>query len=116
MVSRIAAVAAGILVTLLLLVVFAGAKDDGRYAQNPLKQWFDQLRSSKGFCCSDADGEETEFDIRSGAYWAPIDGVWTRVPDEVVITEPNKLGRPMKWLYMENGQRVFRCFMPGSGA
>ena len=29
---------------------------DGRYANSPLKQWFDGLRSGKGPCCSDADG------------------------------------------------------------
>jgi hypothetical protein len=39
--------------------VFAGsatARDDGRYANSPLKPWFDSLRSAKGLCCSDADG------------------------------------------------------------
>ena len=29
---------------------------DGRYANSPLKQWFDQLASGKGLCCSFADG------------------------------------------------------------
>jgi len=32
------------------------ARDDGRYANSPLKPWFDGLRSNKGLCCSDADG------------------------------------------------------------
>ena len=32
------------------------ARDDGRYSLSPLKPWFDSLRSSKGPCCSDADG------------------------------------------------------------
>jgi hypothetical protein len=31
------------------------ARDDGRYANSPLKFWFDQLASGKGFCCSFAD-------------------------------------------------------------
>lgn len=103
---------------LLWIVVSASqahARDDGRYAQNPLKQWFDSLRSLKGPCCSDADGQETEYEKRDGSYWAPIDDVWTRVPDEALITEPNKLGRPMKWLTMEHGRKVFRCFIPGAG-
>ena len=35
----------------------ASARDpDGRYANSPLKQWFDQLASGKGMCCSFADG------------------------------------------------------------
>lgn len=92
------------------------ARDDGRYAQSPLKQWFDSLRSAKGPCCSDADGEETEWEMRDGSYWAPIDGVMTRVPDSALLTQPNKAGKAMKWLYYENGEKVFRCFIPGSGA
>jgi hypothetical protein len=91
------------------------ARDDGRYAQSPLKPWFDQLKSRKGYCCSDADGEETEYEMRGQSYWAPIDGVWQPVPTEAVITEPNKVGRAMKWLYMENGERKFRCFLPAGG-
>src|SRR4051812_33043270 len=38
------------------LVGSAMARDDGRYAGSPLKPWFDTLKSSKGLCCSDADG------------------------------------------------------------
>ena len=30
---------------------------DGRYANAPLKQWFDQLASGYGRCCSIADGQ-----------------------------------------------------------
>lgn len=38
-------------------VQIARARDpDGRYANSPLKEWFDGLRSGKGPCCSDADG------------------------------------------------------------
>jgi hypothetical protein len=39
--------------------------------------------------------------------------VWQPVPDEAVITEPNKVGRAMKWIFMENGQKRFRCFPAG---
>jgi hypothetical protein len=97
------------------LVYRAGARDDGRYAQNPLKPWFDSLQSKKGFCCSDADGEATEYEIRGNAYWAPIDGVMTEVPAEAVITEPNKFGQAMKWIFVENGRKTFRCFIPAGG-
>ena len=107
---------AAIIVVLALLASAALARDDGRYAQSHLKKWFDSLHSKNGMlCCSDADGEETEFDIRDGAYWAPIDGIWQRVPDEAVITEPNRFGRAMKWLYLVGGQKTFRCFIPGGG-
>ena len=30
--------------------------NDGKYANSPLKSWFDQLASGKGLCCSFADG------------------------------------------------------------
>ena len=97
------------------MTMTVGARDDGRYAQSPLKPWFDKLQSKKGFCCSDADGEATDYDIREGSYWAPIDGVMTRVPDDAVITEPNRAGHAIKWIYMENGVKKFRCFIPSAG-
>jgi hypothetical protein len=33
---------------------------DGRYANSPLKPWFDQLKSAAGPCCSFADGYVVE--------------------------------------------------------
>jgi len=91
------------------------ARDDGRYAQSPLKPWFDSLKSRKGFCCSVADGEDTEYEMRTDGYWAPIDGAWQRVPEDAVIKEPNRVGRAMKWIVIENGEKKFRCFLPASG-
>ena len=43
------------------------ARDDGRYANEPLHAWFDQLASGKGLCCSFADGfkvENVDWDTR----------------------------------------------------
>ena len=37
-------------------LVPAQARDDGRYANEPLHAWFDQLASRNGLCCSFADG------------------------------------------------------------
>jgi hypothetical protein len=34
----------------------AFARDDGRYADDTLKYWFDHLSSNRGLCCSFADG------------------------------------------------------------
>jgi hypothetical protein len=46
-----------LVIGMLLWAHYASARDlDGRYAQSPLKQWFDSLKSGKGPCCSDADG------------------------------------------------------------
>lgn len=95
------------------LVQHAQGRDDGRYANSPLKQWFDTLYSAKGFCCSQADGRETEYDIRGDKYWVPVNGTWTEVPDDAVITEPNKFGRPMLWLRADH---EILCFIPGTGS
>jgi len=38
------------------LINSAFARDDGRYANDTLKHWFDNLTSSNGNCCSFADG------------------------------------------------------------
>jgi hypothetical protein len=88
------------------------ARDDGRYADNPLKPWFDSLKSAKGFCCAEADGQDTEYEIRESRYWVPINGVWTEVPEDAVITQPNKAGRPILWL---DPLQNIRCFIPGPG-
>ncbi len=102
-----------IFITLIMLMSpLAQARDDGRYADSPLKPWFDSLKSKKGFCCSDADGKATEWDMRKDHYWVPVNGVWTEVPEDAVITVPNKVGRAMLWLTPD--QKI-RCFIPGSG-
>jgi len=92
---------------------------DGRYAaQNPeLHQWFESLRSGKGPCCSDADGSavsDVDWETAGGHYRVRIDGEWILVPDEAVITEPNRIGRAMVWPIKGYLGVSIRCFMPGS--
>ena len=36
------------------------------------------------------------------------------VPDDALITEPNRVGRTMVWPLRFDGQILIRCFMPGS--
>jgi hypothetical protein len=92
---------------------------DGRYAaQNPeLHQWFEGLRSGKGPCCSDADGSavsDVDWETNNGHYRVRIDDQWIVVPDEAVITEPNRIGRTMVWPIRGYLGVSVRCFMPGS--
>jgi hypothetical protein len=107
---------------------------DGRYANSPLKPWFEQLRSGKGLCCSYVDGhvvEDADWESRDGHYRVRVpkdagstEMVWVDVPDDAVITEPNKAGRTMVWpaydhvySYTEEAGFAYisiRCFMPGS--
>jgi hypothetical protein len=90
---------------------------DGRYVNSPLKQWFDSLKSGKGPCCSDADGyalSDVDWESGNGHYRVRIDGEWHDVPEEAVITEPNRVGRTMVWPIRGYQGLSIRCFMPGS--
>ena len=109
--------------TLLLVALVSPpgfARDvDGRYAaQNPeLHKWFESLRSGKGPCCSDADGSavsDVDWETAGGHYRVRLDGEWIDVPDEAVITEPNRIGRAMVWPIRGYMGTSIRCFMPGS--
>ena len=92
---------------------------DGHYAaQNPeLHQWFEGLKSGKGPCCSDADGtavSDVDWESANGHYRVRLDNEWVDVPDEAVITEPNRIGRTMVWPIRGYLGITIRCFMPGS--
>lgn len=122
-----------VLVAASLLLFFTGASGrdrDGRYAQSPLKEWFDGLRSGRGPCCSDADGsalQDSDWEVKDGKYRVriPLLGYinpgqeqtygWVDVPDDAVLTVPNKYGRTMVWpIYGMSGVSI-RCFIPGAG-
>ena len=96
------------------------ARDDGRYANEPLHAWFDKLASKKGLCCSFADGfsvKDVNWDTQEGHYRVRLYGEWVLVPDDAVVTEPNKFGPAVVWPYMDtDGQTRIRCFLPGAGA
>jgi hypothetical protein len=101
----------------------AAARDlDGRFANSPLHGWFESLHSSKGPCCSDADGtalSDVDWEARDGHYRVRIEDKWWDVPDDAVIREPNRAGRTMVWPIYFRGYdsplRVeIRCFMPGT--
>jgi len=97
------------------------AHDDGRFANSPLKPWFDQLASGKGLCCSFADGvsvQDVDWDTTNdGRYRVRLNGQWLVVPDTAVVTEPNRFGPAVVWPYQDmNGATQIRCFIPGAGA
>ena len=115
---------------LLLVILFAALfvshaypRDiDGRYAQSPLKPWFDSLKSGRGSCCSDADGtalSDVDWDSHNGHYRVRIENQWVDVPDDAVIKEPNRSGVTMVWpvFYRSLGAvaRIeIRCFIVGA--
>ncbi len=109
-----------LLLALALLLSVTGqvlARDDGRYANSPLKPWFDSLRSAKGPCCSVADGvavADPDWESRDGHYRVRLEDEWIVVPDEAVITQPNLAGRTMVWPIKGYLGTTIRCFIPGS--
>jgi hypothetical protein len=110
----------GLAAALLALASHLGhARDRGQYANaNPeLKAWFEGLKSGKGPCCSDSDGtavSDVDWQSHGGHYRVRLDGEWVDVPDEAVITEPNRIGRTMVWPLHGYLGLTIRCFMPGS--
>ena len=108
----------GLIVLLVAGSASVKAHDDGRYANSPLKPWFDSLRSKAGgACCSNADGmtlADVDWDTRDGHYRVRLEGEWVDVPDDTVITEPNRAGRTIVWPYYVNGHALVRCFLPGT--
>jgi hypothetical protein len=100
----------------LLLPSLALARDDGRYANSPHKDWVKGLKDKNGNgCCDDSDGypADVEWDTDHNHYRVRIDGLWYVVPPDAVLTEPNRLGYPMVWYWRENGVPQIRCFIPG---
>lgn len=109
--------AINVAVSALLAAGLASARDDGRYANSPLKSWFDGLRSNRGLCCSNADGvvvSDPDWDSKDGHYRVRLDGQWIDVPDDAVIKEPNRAGRTMVWPTQSAVGKSIRCFMPGT--
>ena len=99
------------------------ARDDGRYANSPLKSWFENLSSGRGLCCSAADGilvGDPDWMVVSDVtkphvhYRVRINGPWIDIPDDAVITESNPVGNAMVWTVMGDFGMSIRCFMPGN--
>ena len=95
------------------------ARDDGRFTNFPLKEWFDRLASRNGLCCAFTDGvsvQDVDWDSQEGHYRVRIYGEWFVVPDAAVVTEPNRFGPAVVWPYIDRfGTKRIRCFMPGAG-
>jgi hypothetical protein len=52
---------------------------------------------------------DPDWESRDGRYRVRLD-----VPDDALITEPNRAGRTIVWPMLFNGEISVRCFMPGS--
>src|SRR5215471_14751659 len=82
------------LVQILLLAAtsaFASAAlafDNGQYndVSPDIRAWFRNILAPNGVpCCDISDGHRTDYDVRNGAYWVPIEGEWMLVPERAII-------------------------------
>jgi len=83
-----------------------------------IRAWFKSVIAPNGVpCCDITDGHRTDYDMREGAYWVPIEGEWMQVPDRAVIKDAgNPVGDAVVWYVRHRGAIIISCFVPGSGA
>jgi hypothetical protein len=98
----------------------AHAVDRGQFENVPddIRAWFKGVRSPAGIpCCDISDGHRTEYEVRAGAYWVPINGLWWQVPERAIIRNAgNPLGEAVVWYVSLRGRIEIRCFVPADAA
>src|ERR1700710_2175701 len=98
------------------LTTAVNAVDNGQYENVPadIRAWFKGVISPSGVpCCDISDGHRTAYDVRAGAYWVPIDGLWWQVPERAVIrNQGNPVGEAVVWYVNLRGGVVVNCFVP----
>jgi hypothetical protein len=104
---------------LLCAFVAAGAAlafDNGQYENVPpdIRAWFKSVTAPNGVpCCDIADGHRTEYDVRGGTYWVPIDGQWMEVPERAIVRDRgNPVGQAVVWYVHYRGSIIINCFVP----
>jgi len=75
------------------------ARDDGRYAGSPLKPWSIPSKAVRDCVARMRTVLPSRIPtgIKDGHYRVRLEGEWVMVPDDAVITEPNRAGRTMVW-------------------
>jgi len=124
--------ASGLSLALVLVALAAPLVRAHDHNRPDLNDWFTSLHSGKGPCCDGSDAmslEDPDWEAqnKAGSHYrvrVPRYGylkddqqqelVWVDVPEEAVISEPNRAGRTLVWpIYGYMGVTI-RCFMPGS--
>jgi hypothetical protein len=86
-----------------------------------MREWFKGLHAQRTgiVCCDEADGwrvDDVDWESKDGHYRVRLYGEWVPVPDETVVTEPNRFGPAVVWPYLDtDGTTQVRCFLPGAG-
>jgi len=109
-------VQAALLTLTATLAPAALAFDNGQYSDVPadIRAWFKSVMAPNGVpCCDISDGHRTEYDVRDGAYWVPIEGQWMLVPERAVIRDRgNPVGHAVVWYVHHAGKIIISCFVP----
>ena len=92
------------------------AFDNGQYDNVPpdIRAWFKGVVAPNGVpCCDISDGHRTDYDVRGGTYWVPIEGQWMEVPDRAIIRDRgNPVGQAVVWYVRHGGSIIISCFVP----
>jgi hypothetical protein len=92
------------------------AFDNGQFNDVPadIRAWFKSVMAPNGVpCCDISDGHRTEYDVRDGAYWVPIEGQWMAVPERAIIRDRgNPVGQAVVWYVHHRGSIIISCFVP----
>ena len=92
------------------------AVDHGQFENIPddIRAWFKGVRSPTGVpCCDISDRHRTDYDVRAGAYWVPVNGLWWQA---IVRNAGNPLGEAVVWYVSLRGNIEIRCFVPADAA
>ena len=77
--------------------------------------WADCITNMAGFNLRQAQpAADPDWESQGGHYRVHLENNWIDVPDDAVITEPNRAGRTMLWPMRDDNQISIRCFIPGS--
>ncbi|WP_409998594.1 hypothetical protein [Bradyrhizobium sp. SZCCHNRI2010] len=94
----------------------AFAFDNGQFENVPpdIRAWFKSVIAPNGVpCCDISDGHRTDYQVRDGSYWVPIEGQWMQVPAHAVIRDRgNPVGEAVVWYVHHRGSIVISCFVP----
>jgi len=88
-----------------------------------MADWLHSLQSAKATCCNGFDGHPPEAVVqtRDGHYEVRIEGQWVRVPEDAVVTVPNKYRAAVVWYAPSTSIDAYgkatttyeiRCFLP----
>jgi hypothetical protein len=109
-----------LLVPLIFCAATAHAVDRGQYENVPddVRTWLKGVRSPTGVpCCDISDGHRTDYNVRLGAYWVLINGLWWQVPEKAIVRNAgNPLGEAIVWYVNLRGNIDIRSFVPADAA